>query len=101
MRISMYLASTLLIFSTTSTAAFADCVAPQEPGNIPNAATATDADMLAAQHAVKQYLAAMEQHLKCLGESGSNYNASIEQMESVAARFNSTVRAFKSKHTTS
>ena len=88
--------------------------------DIPNGATATKEEMLAGQTAVKAYMTAMEEYLACIekdekdtvaamteitDEERSNreaaltkkYNAAVEEMELLAARFNEEVRAFKAK----
>ena len=93
------LAATFLLALGTGVTAFADCPSPKEPTGFPDAAVATDADMLAAQQTVKQYLAAMEERLKCLGENVSSHNSAIDQMQKVAGQFNATFRAYRSQHT--
>ena len=88
--------------------------------DIPNGNTATQDDMLASQKAVKSYMAEMEAYLECieaeetevrvgLGEMSDEdvsnrenafnkkYNAAVAEMETVAARFNEEVRAYKAK----
>jgi hypothetical protein len=99
MRLSALAATAFFALSAHLTCAAADCTAPKEPANLPDAASATAADMVTAQQSVKQYLAAMEERLKCLGDSSPSYNSSVDQMQKVAAQFNATVRAFRSKHT--
>ena len=87
---------------------------------IPNGAMASKDEMLAGQRAIKDYMAQMEAYLACIDqeekdqvadigeqseEEKSNreaafnkkYNAAIEEMELVAARFNEEVRAYKSQ----
>ena len=85
---------------------------------IPNGATATRDEMLAAQQDVKDYIAAMEVYLACIAEEEEallatqeqigmiddeelinrsraltlKHNDAVEQMELVAARFNEEVR---------
>lgn len=87
---------------------------------IPNGATASKEDMIAGQTAVKEYMAAMETYLACIEQDEKDtvaamteitdeerasrdaaltkkYNAGIEEMELLAARFNEEVRAYKAK----
>jgi hypothetical protein len=92
------LAATALLALGTAAPAFADCPSPKEPPAFTDTAAATDADMLAAQHAVKEYLAAMEERLKCLGENSSSHNSAVDQMQKVAGQFNASIRAYRSKH---
>lgn len=108
------LLAALLAVSAPATAA---CVYP-EPAPIPDGSTATEQQMIAAQQAVKSYVAAMEDYLACIaaehreatveGEDEEvtaqrqkilteRHNAAVEEMETVAARFNEQVRAFKSQ----
>jgi len=105
-----------LVFTTAPALA---CDYPQR-ADIPNGATASKDDMLAGQAAVKAYMAAMEEYLACIekeevdtiaampdltDEERTNreaaltkkYNAAVEEMELLAARFNEEVRAYKAK----
>jgi hypothetical protein len=95
--------SAILVAAGTavSAAALADCADPAEPASIPDASKASEQDMVAAQQEVKHYLGAMEDRLKCLESSGSKeaFNLAVQRMQTVAARFNNTVRAFRSKKT--
>ena len=95
------------------------CDYPQR-ADIPNGATASKEEMLAGQAAVKAYMSAMEEYLACIekdevdtlaamqditDEERTNreaaltkkYNAAVEEMELLAARFNEEVRAYKAK----
>ena len=81
MRLTALAITTLFALGLRITPALADCSAPKEPASMPDAASATEADMVSAQQAVKQYLAAMEERLKCLGDNNPNYNPSVDQMQ--------------------
>ena len=101
---------------TITPAAFA-CDYPSN-AEYPPGATASKDEMLAGQRSVKTYMAAMEAYLACLEQEEQEavaamgdisdeekasreaamtkkYNAAVEQMELVAARFNEEVRAYK------
>jgi len=88
---------------------------------VPNGTTATKEDMLEGQKAIKQYVADMEAYLDCIvAEEQSaraemddldaeaeqqredmlnkKYNAAVEEMETIAAAFNSEVQAYKAKN---
>lgn len=88
--------------------------------SIPNGATASKEDMLAGQKGVKKYVADMEVYLECLLEEekvaragiedltpeleqqreamlSKKYNAAVEEMEKVAAQFNSEVQAYRGR----
>ncbi len=108
-------ASSLLLATSF---AFA-CDYPEQV-SIPNGNTATEQEMLEGQNGVKQYVADMEAYLDCIvAEEKSaraeiedlepeeeqqrddlltkKYNAAVEEMETVAARFNAQVQAFKNR----
>ena len=84
---------------------------------IPNGSTASKDEMIAGQRSVKEYMAAMDEYLTCIDKEekdtvatmelteedksarevlfNKKYNAAVEDMELVAARFNEQVRAYK------
>ena len=88
--------------------------------NIPNGGTATKDDMLTGQRDVKTYVTAMEVYLECIVEEekvaraaiedlqpedeqqredamNKKYNAAVDEMERVAAQFNSEVQAYRAR----
>ncbi|WP_119677303.1 hypothetical protein [Indioceanicola profundi] len=96
------LAAALFIAPAT---AMAECTLSSAP-QIPDGASATDAEMVAAQQAVKSYLTETQEFLGCLeaesrGRTTSDftkrYNEASERMEKLAADFNKQLRAFKSR----
>jgi len=87
---------------------------------IPNGNAASKEQMIEGQTKVKQYVATMEAYLDCLLEEEKNarngmddlspedeqlredmlnkkYNAAVDEMEKVAARFNDEVQAYRNK----
>ena len=78
---------------------------------IPDGKSATEADMGAAQAAVKAYIASANAFLSCVQkaiDSGTTakaekaalnkqYNATVDEMNGVATQFNASIKAFKSK----
>jgi hypothetical protein len=90
--------------------AAAACEAPA-PVAMPDGATATREQMLAAQQEVRAYQAAMNEFVACIdselqgeGEQApeefkslmvSRHNAAVTEMEGVAAAFNDQLRAFR------
>lgn len=87
------------------TAAQADCVLSAPPV-IPDGATAPEADMVAAQQALRTYVTETQEYLACLenenrGRAGRDwtrdYNEASSQMEKLASDFNKQLRAFKSR----
>jgi hypothetical protein len=75
------------------------CQRPSVPDNFPEPATASDADIVAAQVYVKKYLADMEDSLKCLNAShnDSGYNQAVDDMRRTAASFNGLLRAYRAR----
>ncbi len=113
---SLSIVTLLLLFSLQ--AAFA-CDYPAR-AKIVNGSTASKEDMLASQKAVKTYMAAMDEYLKCIDEQekqaraeldepteeelaqrtemlNKKHNAAVEEMEIVAAEFNEQVRLYKAQ----
>jgi hypothetical protein len=51
---------------TAAPSAFATCTHPKPPANLPDGATATKDEMIAANQLVKQYVADMDAYLQCV-----------------------------------
>ncbi|HVP34053.1 MAG TPA: hypothetical protein VMT09_10460 [Steroidobacteraceae bacterium] len=102
-------------------AAYADCPYPAAPDKIPDGATATMPDMLAGQKAVGEYNKAINDYVACIDKevddaiakagdklkpeqkadmqriANQKHNAAIDQLQTVADRFNEQVKVFKAK----
>lgn len=107
---SILLSAMALALLQTAEAA---CEYPAEI-SVPNGTTATEAEMKAANQAVKQYMAAVESYLACLDEEekalGSSvteeqkkvhtarHNAAVDALNAVAGRYNEQLHAFKKKN---
>jgi hypothetical protein len=88
---------------------------------IPNGGTASQEEMIEGQRGVKQYVADMEAYLECIVEQEKEaraaiedlkpedeqqredkltmkYNAAVEEMEEVAAKFNVEVQTYKARN---
>ncbi|HEY6483276.1 MAG TPA: hypothetical protein VIY54_07100 [Steroidobacteraceae bacterium] len=103
----------------------ADCSYPPPPDKLPDGNTATLQEMVAAQKTVKDYDKAINAYLACIqlekdaaaSKAGDKptpeqkkalddmsrveiqkHNAAVDQDQSVAARFNEQVKAFKAKN---
>jgi hypothetical protein len=115
----------LVVFATlamlSAGAALADCPYPSPPDKLPDGATATLQDMLAGQKAVGEYNKAMNDYVACIDKAledsiasagdklkpeqkadmqrveTQKHNAAIDQLQSVADRFNEQVKVFKAK----
>ena len=75
------------------------CRGPSAPTTFPEPATATDADILAAQQSVKKYLADMEDALRCLSttHNDAGYNHAVEDMQKTAVTFNGVLKAYRAR----
>lgn len=73
------------------------CHGPTPPENFPDAATASQADMVAAQNSVKQYLSDMESVLKCMDAQHLPHamEVAVDDMKKVAAKFNEVLHAYR------
>lgn len=102
-------------------AAYADCPYPAAPTKIPDGATATKDEMLAGSKSVTEYNKAVTAYVACIdkevddaiAQAGDKikpeqkvdmqrvetqkHNAAIDQLQSVADRFNEQVKVFKAK----
>lgn len=85
--------------------AHANCTLSEAPV-VPDGKTASEADMVAAQQAIRSFVAETQEYLACVqnegrGRSGGDwtrrYNEASSQMEKLATEFNRQLRAFKSR----
>ena len=72
------------------------CDRPSAPTSIPDGASASKEDMLAAKKAVDAFKSGMEEYLAC-EKSTAKIDAAQKELVKVADRFNAQVRAFKAK----
>jgi hypothetical protein len=97
----------------------AACTYPSAPAKIPDGATATLAEMVAAQKAVKQFDEAINAYTACIkleedaqlkgdkltpeqkkaieAQEAQKNNAAVDEDQAVAERFNEQIRIFKAK----
>lgn len=116
-----FLLPVALLATVTAAPAFADCVAPTISINIPDGSKAVIADMLAAQHAIKDADEVVQQFANCLkaeqdakiaagGDSmkdeqkirmatdyADRQNAVADKLQKIADQFNVEVRSYKAK----
>lgn len=102
-------------------AAYADCPYPAAPDKLPDGASATMPEMLAAQKTVAEYNKAITDYNACIDKelseaiakggdklkpeqkadmqriANQKHNAAIDQLQSVADRFNEQVKVYKAK----
>ncbi len=100
---------------------YADCPYPAAPAKIPDGATATLEEMLAGQKAVKEYEKAINDYNACIDKAleediakggdqlkpqqkadmqkieAQKHNAAVDQLQSVADRFNEQIKVFKTR----
>jgi hypothetical protein len=111
----------LAVAALAAGAAHADCPYPAPPDKLPDGATATLQDMLAGQKTVADYNKAITDYAACIDKdlddaivkggdklkpeqkadmqriANQKHNAAIDQLQSVADRFNEQVKVFKAK----
>ena len=125
MKAFIAIAATALLSAGT---AYADCSYPPPPDHLPDGNTATLQEMVEAQKAVKEYDKAVNAYIACIqlerndavgkiAKPGENqtpeqkkamddmervevqkHNAAIDQLQSVADRFNEQVKVYKAKN---
>jgi hypothetical protein len=110
----------LLLASLAAGAAQATCIYPHEPETIPDGATASFDEMVAAQKAVKQFDADITAYNACLdmelqamladpglddarrselaAMQAKKNNAAVDHVQSVAERFNEQLHAYQAVH---
>jgi hypothetical protein len=101
--------------------AYADCPYPAAPDRIPDGATATLDEMLTGQKTVNAYNKAVNEYVACIDKElddniakqgdklkpqqktemqrveAQKHNAAIDQLQSIADRFNEQVKVFKAR----
>jgi hypothetical protein len=101
----------VVLTSLVAGVASADCEMPSLVRAIPDGATATEAELLAAQADVKAYIAAMDGYIACTNEEltaggddamseflylmTTRIEAAREEVDAVANTFNDQVSAFR------
>ena len=88
--------SAAILAVTLAAPAFAGCDKPSAPASLPDGKSAAMEDMMAAKKAVDAFRKGMEEYLTC-EKNSSKADSAHAELEKVAARFNSEVRAFKTK----
>ena len=110
-----------MLVALVAAPAFADCTAPSNEVKVPDGASATKDEMVAAQHAVKDYNAAVKDYIDCITKEmdarvamggdkltdadrtkiANEYvvraNSVVDKLQKLADKFNLEVRAFKAK----
>jgi hypothetical protein len=87
------LSMAMLVF-IPAPAAWAGCTSPAPPAALPNGKSATREDMMAAEKEIDRYELEMEACLSC-EKNDSKQQVAQTQLERVASKFNSEVRACK------
>jgi hypothetical protein len=88
--------------------AHAACTLPPPPSKVPDAAVATEQEMIAAMETLKRYDTDVRNYTKCLGFELSQHrlsaetkvlklNEAIDTFKAIAEKFNEQVRLFKAK----
>ena len=110
-----------IAFATATAAAYADCPYPQAPTKLPDGATATLEEMVAGQKAVGAYQKSINDYTACIDKElddaiakggdklkpddkkkmqqmeAQKHNAAVDQLQTVADRFNEQVKVYKAR----
>ena len=92
-----------LIACLSSVPALADCVAPNMVVQIPDGATASRDEMIAAQKVIVAIDAAVVEYSRCLEKSGHSIasdrmqNDAVDKLHRIADKYNAELRTFKKK----
>jgi hypothetical protein len=110
-----------LTAALTAAPVYADCPYPAAPEKLPDGASATLEEMVAGQKAVKVYDKAINDYVACIDREldeaikkggdqlkpqqktdmqhveAQKHNAAIDQLQSIADRFNEQVKVFKAR----
>jgi hypothetical protein len=114
---------TLILALGAAATAQADCTYPRAPDKIPDGATASKDEMVAAKNDVSRYNNEMNAYLDCIKLEiqaipkdpkmskddkakadaqekllDQKNNAAVDELQSVATRFNEQLRIWKAKH---
>lgn len=112
------LSVSMLFAVSFAVAAHADCTYPQAPENIPNGKTASEAEMIGAMKAFKDYDVQVNAYVSCLDQEtkaksegvaagqimqiksmqAKKQNSAVSELQAKSAQFNEQVRAFKSRN---
>jgi hypothetical protein len=101
------------VFLLGASASYAGCEFTEALPVIPDGATATEAEMLATQDAIKTYQDHSNKFMECLAEEGRQagdtdtpeaeadrvaaHNGAVDAQEKLAADFNEQIRAWKAQ----
>ena len=83
-----------------STRAWAACTDPGPAPQVPDGATVSREEMIAAQKAFRAYDTAVREYALCLEKTGGSealQNAAVRRVELAAEKFNAELRAFKKR----
>ena len=110
-----------MALAVAATAAYAECPYPQAPTKLPDGASATMQEMVDGQAAVKGYDKAINDYLTCIDKElddaiakagkdlkpeqkkhmqeleAQKHNAAIDELQSLATRFNEQVKVYKAR----
>lgn len=102
---SRKLAAALILGCLSATSYAQACEEPAFDQSMPDGKTASEADMTAAQQAVKDFVAQGEAYIACLEDDGSltstardrRRGSTIDEMQVVAANFNRELRHYRKR----
>lgn len=94
------LAIVALVACLASVPALAECVEPLDDPHLPDGATASREEMIAAQNAIKAYDIVVKEFADCMAKTklgSARGDRAVDKLLFIADRFNVEMRAFKKK----
>lgn len=74
------------------------CEAPANKPEIPDPNTAETPQMVMANNAVREYVAAQTEYLNCARLSTTQHRREVRELEEFAEEFNEVIRAFRARN---
>lgn len=74
------------------------CEAPGEKPEFPDPNTAETPQMVMANNAVREYVAAQTEYLNCARLGAAQHRREVRELEEFAAEFNEIVRQFRARN---
>lgn len=88
----------LFCFSTGITGFALACEAPAEKPVFPDPNTAETPQMVMANNAVRDYVAAQTEYLNCARLGAAQHRREVRELEEFAEEFNEVIRAFRARN---
>ena len=88
----------IFCFGTGITSFVLACEAPANKPEFPDPNTAETPQMVMANNAVREYVAAQTEYLNCARLSSTQHRREVRELEQFAEEFNEIIRAFRARN---